>query len=157
MSGNMIVGSLPVLNMSNLKCLNLSGNKIDQVGALAECRFDSLEKLVLSSNFIDSLPMLRLYRLKTLDISLNRLTDVRVLRDCCLPSLETLSLASNRIVVSVPVLEMPCLKELVLDDNDMPELEFLTELQFIPSIQRISLKANKRLEQLGDSIVFHES
>jgi Leucine-rich repeat (LRR) protein len=133
-SGNMIVGSLPMLNMSNLKCLNLSGNKIDRVDALTDCGFDSLEKLILSSNCIDSLPMLRLYRLKTLDISFNRLIDVRVLRECCLPSLETLSLASNRIVVNMPILEMPCLKELVLDDNDLLELEFLTELQFIPSI-----------------------
>lgn len=49
---------------------------------------------------------------------------------------------------------MPSLQELVLDGNNVEELTCLHERQLIPSIKKIYVKENNRLNQRGDVLLF---
>lgn len=50
-----------------------------------------------------------------------------------------LDLSNNKITSPIPVLNMPCLSELILDNNSISELKFLSERQMIPMMRLISV------------------
>lgn len=61
--------------------------------------------------------------------------------------LEVLDLSNNSIASPVPVLNMPCLEELLLDNNPITELAFIAESQLVPMIRTISIRGCDALYQ----------
>ena len=87
-----IVSGISLLRrMTNLKELNLSGNRIEEVGILNELK--GLTSLTLNSNRITDVSSLNLPILTNLSLDRNRLKSIAGFRG--VKKLEELSLASN--------------------------------------------------------------
>ncbi|KYB29188.1 vasorin [Tribolium castaneum] len=146
LSQNRIV-SLPELNVTNLRHLDLSGNLIETLGV--EFRtLRSLEILNLSANFltvIDSDSFSGLESLKCLDLSRNNLTRLDDALFEPLQALQYLNLSSNQLTILNErcFISLVKLQQLDVSFNRLVRVE-LGSLQ-LPSLARLLLAGNSRL------------
>jgi Leucine-rich repeat (LRR) protein len=88
-------------------------------------KIDQIEDINLSRNSIVSFPIFEAENLTKFDLSHNCLDCVSNLEQCSLPRLTLLDLSSNRIAGAIPVLFMPQLTTINIENNDIIQLMFL--------------------------------
>lgn len=121
----------------NLKSLNISSNKIQEVRS--EFNFHDLRVLDLSSNQILKIDHISCGSLRTLNLSSNYIDDVSALFES-LKSVERLNLAEN-IISSIPdtIEDIEHLLEVDFSDN---RVESISEHLFDLSLEKINLSSN---------------
>jgi Leucine-rich repeat (LRR) protein len=126
--------------------LDLSGKSLTSLDGFDEIRgISSITQLDLSNNLLISLPsgiLTRLPNLKILDISSNLLT-LMPEEFCGLRQLEKLFLSSN-ILSKLPNINLPSLRELKLDDNNLEE--FPLSLLGLAGLRYIMLCGNQSIQ-----------
>jgi len=88
-----------------------------------------------------------LLQLLEFDVGNNCLENIDRLAESRLPRLKKLVLSKNMLSGGLPELYAPHLEELFLDDNDFSSIASLAKSHLLPSLKRVSLKHNKKLER----------
>ena len=134
---------------NKIKCINLKGFKIGNIGLkeLCEIEFDNLEKLSLPSNNLDNITYLenaKFQKLTELNLLFNKIKDINVLEKVKFPSLKKLVLSDNYIC-DIKVLKnvnFPYLEKLALSNNRIKDLNILSEVDF-SSLRELKLSGNE--------------
>ena len=157
-----IQNSNEIIELKNLKSLNLRGNNISSIQFLANKNFPNLEFLSLNDNeiqFIDNLKKVSFPLLKELYLSKNKIYNIDVLSEFKTPELTILWLANNNIQ-SIQVLEkvnFPRLLKLSLSKNKITDISIFKEHKAkFPQLYELYLNDNpfesKESTQIIDSL-----
>jgi GEVED domain/Domain of unknown function DUF11/Secretion system C-terminal sorting domain/CARDB len=115
-NNNYLNGSLPNLNLPNLKTLELPGNPLTT--NLPNLSLPNLERLDLSvCKFTGAIPNFNLPKLKYLILYSNKFTGT--IPNFNYPNLQTISLANNQLTGAIPNFNLPQLIILALNDNQL--------------------------------------
>lgn len=146
------------MHASNLKVLNLRGNKVTTIPQSTFALASALEQIDLSYNLIgviDDLAFSGLDNLKELDLSHNKIGLLKVFTLSNLLNLETLNLSNNKIKLLEPgALALPKLKSLNFNSNDvklLPENLFGLTASTLPPLTYVDFGENK-LSHIGNSL-----
>ena len=144
-----IKGPNQMLNLKNIKILNLRGNKLTSLNFLSDKTFPVLEILSLNNNEINSINTLKNVSfplLKELYLSKNKIDNIDVLAEIKTPKLNILWLANNNIV-SIDILEkvyFPQLLKLSLSKNNIKNISVFTRKKAkFPQLYELYLNDNE--------------
>lgn len=116
-----------IIDLKNIKILNLRGNKISNINFLSNKNFSSLEVLSLNDNEIESIDSLKNVicpNLKELYLSKNNISNIDIFKELNIVKLKILWLSNNKIV-SIDVFEnvkFPQLAKLGLNKNIIKDI-----------------------------------
>ena len=137
-----------ILELKNLKQLNLRSNKISSLSFLSRKEFPFLEILSLNDNEIISIDELKTVSfpiLKELYLSKNKINNIDVLEQIKTPKLNTLWLSNNNII-SINILEkvyFPLLLKLSLSKNKINDISVFTNKKVkLPNLYELYLDDN---------------
>lgn len=132
LSDNVIDDITPLLDLTKLHTLNLSGNDITLLGALAG--MEDLHVLDLSDNLIPSvLPLQDLTNLRKLFLGSNQIADLAPIAG--LSELWSLDLSANAFTDLSPLIAMDKLAILNISDNAIDSLNPITGLPSLVSLR----------------------
>ena len=154
-----IKGPEQILNLKNIKVLNLRGNKLSSLNFLSGKTFPVLEILSLNNNLINSINTLKNVSfplLKELYLSKNKIDNIDVLADLKTPKLRILWLSNNNIV-SIDILEkvyFPQLLKLSLSKNKIKNISVFTKKKAkFPQLYELYLNDNDFESKQFDKII----
>jgi len=135
--------SIPIINLPNLRDLNLWENNLINFPNLSF--LPNLQILNLSSNRLENIPKLNLPNLQQLFLDNNRLTEFPKLN---LPELHYLTLYNNRLSERSkdPKLTLPKLKNLLLANNNLQRFPKLD----LPNLENLNL-SNTGITEISES------
>ena len=136
-SNNKVTAFTGVLEFSRLIECSISCNRLVHLGELSRCV--NLQKLSVNRNILvrgDGLD--KLTSLQELSCTHNHLSELPQLSSCCL--LASADLSGNNLK-RISVFSHPLLTELRLDDNNISNLDALSEA-YLPSLRVLSLNGN---------------
>ena len=113
------INKIIAIKGSNLKMLNLQGNKIPNLGQLmrsSTCK--SIENINLESSEIEDMMDFPFERVKSVNISYNFLNNVNYLANHLYSNMESLSICNCRLV-AIPKLNAPRLNKLLINSNEI--------------------------------------
>lgn len=152
-----IKGPEELINLRNIKFLNLRGNKISSLKFLSGRDFPFLELLSLNDNEINSIDELKNFtcpKLKELYLSKNKIKDINVLNQLKIKFLRILWLSNNNIE-SIDVFEevdFPHLIKLGLNKNNIKDINVFSKKKTkFPMLYELYLNNNEI-----DKIVFSD-
>ena len=144
--GGKISNPKEVIEIKNIKILNLRGNKISNISFLLKKDFSSLEILSLNDNKIISIDILKNINfpyLKELYLSKNKINSIDVLSELKIKKLQILWLSENNII-SIDVFEkvdFPQLRKLGLNKNNIKDINVFKKTKF-PQLFELYLNEN---------------
>ena len=145
----LIKGPEELINLKNIKKLNLRGNKISSISFMSGKDFPLLELLSLNDNEINSIDELKNFTcplLKELYLSKNRIKDIKVLSQLKIKKLRILWLSHNNIE-SINVLEkvdFPHLLKLGLNKNNIKDINVFSKKRVkFPVLYELYLNNNE--------------
>ena len=144
--GGKISNPKEVIEIKNIKILNLRGNKISNISFLLKKDFSSLEILSLNDNKIISIDILKNINfpyLKELYLSKNKINSIDVLSELKIKKLQILWLSENNIN-SIDVFEkvnFPQLRKLGLNKNNIKDINVFKKTKF-PQLFELYLNEN---------------
>ena len=143
-----IESSKEIVELKNIKYMNLRGNNLSSLSFLNGKDFPFLEILSLNDNDIRSINILKCVKfpqLKELYLSKNKIDNIDVLAELNIPKLRILWLANNNII-SIDVLEkvnLPQLLKLCLSHNNIIYINvFLNKKLKFPQLYELYLNDN---------------
>lgn len=145
--GGKISGPKEVIEIKNIKLLNLRGNKLSNINFMTGKDFSVLEILSLNNNEISSLDIFKNMNcplLKELYLSKNKINSIDVLSEFKTKKLEILWLSENNIS-SIEVLEKveyPQLRKLGLNKNKIQNINVFKKAKF-PQLFELYLNENE--------------
>ena len=162
--GGKISSPKEVIEIKNIKLLNLRGNKLSNINFFTGKDFSSLEILSLNDNEIESISLLKNINfplLKELYLAKNKINSIDVLSQLKIKKLQILWLSENNIN-SIEVLEkvdFPQLRKLGLNKNRIQNINVFKKTKF-PQLFELYLNENEfeindfyeLIEKLSDKI-----
>ena len=136
-----------VIEIKNIKVLNLRGNKLTNINFFLGKDFSSLEILSLNDNEINSIDILKNVKcplLKELYLSKNKISSIDVLSKLKIKKLQILWLSDNKIS-SIEVLgkvDFPQLRKLGLNKNIIKDINIFKKTKF-PQLLELYINENE--------------
>jgi hypothetical protein len=135
-------------DIKKLRSVNLSNNRIEELGDIDLNGLTSLQYLKLSSNKIEAIEKLgNCPKLKELDLSDNKIEKIEKLNE--LTNLVKLSLSKNKIKKIVGLGKLKKITELDLSDNKIKKIQGLKNLKEL-KILNLSKNGIKEIGGLGE-------
>ena len=138
-----------IINLKNIKILNLRGNKLTSLNFISNKNFPFLEILSLNDNEINSISNLKSVSfplLKELYLAKNKIENIDVLAELKTPNLTILWLANNNIV-SIDIFEkvnFPNLLKLSLGKNQIKNINVFSKNRAkLPQLYELYLNDNE--------------
>lgn len=134
-------GDIKVADLANVRSLNLSQARVDELDPCIFPHFTNLKDLFLGPGSLEDLsPISTLTKMEALRASLNKVSDVTPLQN--LVKMDRLDLGHTQVTDIAPLSNMKELTDLQLDDTPVSDLKPLANLEKLErlSIQRTSVK-----------------
>ena len=155
--GGKISSPKEVIEIKNIKFLNLRGNKLSNINILLGKDWPSLEILSFNDNeitSIDNLKNIQCPLLKELYLSKNKITSIDVLSEVKIKKLQILWLSENNIS-SIDVLEkvdFQQLRKLGLSKNNITDIRVFEKTKF-PQLFELYLNENEFDQDINNNLI----